>query len=285
MMNDREPMQHEKNALHGCPMLCTVLGLRGMACLAASSSSLTDACESIIRLQPHEWMQLAVKSAQAAQLRWVLKAAPAAVAGAAERLVRMPGVQLHMAKVLIAAGVCISYAQLIAAANKMVAGVEVWVQAQQQLGVDSDIPAVAEDICNSGPYVVNENLVSCRQAPLLSSLTKDMQREHGHCRAEANDNSLQCCFLQSASAGSYPDSEHVTGFQPSDGPGSFTLRADNCKPLLSPLTVLCSSAVCVHAARAAACWRQHCCAAAAGHEWQQPFDSRNSSSTQHASTA
>jgi hypothetical protein len=66
----------------------------------------------------------------------------------------MPAVQLDMAKVLVAghgkyAGMRISYAQLVAAASSMTAGVEVWVQAQQQLGVDSDIPSVAEDICSS----------------------------------------------------------------------------------------------------------------------------------------
>jgi hypothetical protein len=37
----------------------------------------------------------------------------------------------------------VSYAQLLAAANSMVAGVEVWVQAQQQLGIQTDIPAAA----------------------------------------------------------------------------------------------------------------------------------------------
>jgi hypothetical protein len=171
MMNEKKPMQHIDSALHGCPLLCTELGLRGLACLAASSSSLRDACNLIIRLKPQEWIQLAMKSAQGAQLQWVLKAAPAAVAGAAERLVRMPAVPLDMAEVLVAAGLRISYAQLIAAANNMVAGVEVWVQAQQQLGVDSDIPSMANEICNPILYDVHvtRNWVSCKQALLLSS--------------------------------------------------------------------------------------------------------------------
>jgi hypothetical protein len=84
----------------------------------------------------------------------------------------MPAVPLDMARMLVAAGERISYAQLIAAANSVVAGVEVWVQAQQQLGVDSDTPSVVEEICNSSPYDVNlnRNSVSCKQAPLLSSL-------------------------------------------------------------------------------------------------------------------
>jgi hypothetical protein len=41
------------------------------------------------------------------------------------------------------------YAQLLEAARKLVAGVEVWVQAQQQLGVPTDIPAAAEAMCCS----------------------------------------------------------------------------------------------------------------------------------------
>jgi hypothetical protein len=127
-------------------------------------------------------MQLAVKSAQGAQLHWVLKAAPAAVAGAAERLVRMPAVPLDMAKVLVAAGVRITYAQVIAAARNMVAGVEVWVQAHQQLGVESDIPSLAQEICNSsfdGDLEEQENLVSCKHAPLLSPV-----KQYTHCVQE-----------------------------------------------------------------------------------------------------
>jgi hypothetical protein len=48
---------------------------------------------------------------------------------------------------LVAAGVRIRYAQLLTAANSMVPGVEVWVQAQQLLGVRTDIPDVAVAVC------------------------------------------------------------------------------------------------------------------------------------------
>jgi hypothetical protein len=41
----------------------------------------------------------------------------------------------------------ITYVQLLAAAHSMVAGVEMWVQAQQQLDVHTDIPALAAAIC------------------------------------------------------------------------------------------------------------------------------------------
>jgi hypothetical protein len=47
----------------------------------------------------------------------------------------------------VKAGVRITYAQLLAASRSMVAGVEVWVQAQQQLGVQTDIPEWAVAVC------------------------------------------------------------------------------------------------------------------------------------------
>jgi hypothetical protein len=47
----------------------------------------------------------------------------------------------------VAAGLCVSYTQLLAAANSMVAGVEVWVQAQQELCVRTDVPRAALHIC------------------------------------------------------------------------------------------------------------------------------------------
>jgi hypothetical protein len=80
---------------------------------------------------------------------WLLRASPAvaAAAGAAECLLTIPAVPLHIAKMLVAVGVRISYAQLLAAAHSMVAGVEVWVQAQQQLDVQTDMPQAALHIC------------------------------------------------------------------------------------------------------------------------------------------
>jgi hypothetical protein len=47
----------------------------------------------------------------------------------------------------------ITYAQLLAAAHSMVAGVEVWVQAQQCLGVHTNIPALAAAICCGEDWV------------------------------------------------------------------------------------------------------------------------------------
>jgi hypothetical protein len=61
--------------------------------------------------------------------------------------VSLPAVQLKWALQLVAAGARISYAQLLAAAHSMVPGVKVWVQAQQQLELETDIPAAAVSVC------------------------------------------------------------------------------------------------------------------------------------------
>jgi hypothetical protein len=53
----------------------------------------------------------------------------------------------------VAAGVRIWYLQLLDAASRSLAGVELWVQAQQFLGVETDIPAVAVAICCGDEWV------------------------------------------------------------------------------------------------------------------------------------
>jgi hypothetical protein len=81
---------------------------------------------------------------------WLLRTAPAAAVTASsvsEQLIHIPGVPKDWAELLVAAGVRFSYAQLLAAANSMVAGAEVWVQAQHELGITTDIPKVAVAIC------------------------------------------------------------------------------------------------------------------------------------------
>jgi hypothetical protein len=157
-------------ALHSCPQLCSHLGLQGLACLAAACSSKKLAClvscrrDAVALLQP-AFDALATAHGEQQQQKqqltavvWLLRAVPAAAtAGVSGRLANTPLVPLDLAKQLLAVGVRISYAQLLAAAHSMVAGVEVWVQAQQQLGVLSDIPATAEMICCS------QDWVSCNQ--------------------------------------------------------------------------------------------------------------------------
>jgi hypothetical protein len=78
---------------------------------------------------------------------WLLQQALTQGAGVSARLIAFPLVPVSCAKELVSAGVRISYAQLLAAANSMVAGVEVWVQAQEQCRVKTDIPALAASIC------------------------------------------------------------------------------------------------------------------------------------------
>jgi hypothetical protein len=85
---------------------------------------------------------------------WLLLAAPAVAAAAAtadllSRGTTVPGnwsMQLWALQ-LVEAGVRVSYAQLLAAAHSMVAGAEVWVQAQPELGLQTDIPEWAAAIC------------------------------------------------------------------------------------------------------------------------------------------
>jgi hypothetical protein len=83
---------------------------------------------------------------------WLLHLAPAAASAAEVRdcLVRLPAVPLPWARQMVRAGVRMSYAQLLAAADSMVYDVNRWVQAQQQLGVETDIPEVAVAICCEG---------------------------------------------------------------------------------------------------------------------------------------
>jgi hypothetical protein len=91
---------------------------------------------------------------QLESLVWLLHAVPGAAKTSAFDQLRTPLVPQGIANQLVAAGMRISYEQLLTAAHSRVPGVEVWVQAQQQLGVQSNIPAVAVAIC------CNEDLVS-----------------------------------------------------------------------------------------------------------------------------
>jgi hypothetical protein len=90
---------------------------------------------------------------------WLLQTSPSAAAGALgdadvlQRLLHLPHVPLQQAQQLVAAGVRVAYAQLIAAARQMVAGVDVWVQDQQQPGIGSDLPAAAVAICCGQDWV------------------------------------------------------------------------------------------------------------------------------------
>jgi hypothetical protein len=166
----------EKVALEDLvPFFITQLDLQGLACLAACSRDLHTICLEHVQRHASSFFEAAWEALQAApdtpgcwpeaqkehnshhvlqeqhrqSLVWLLLTAPAvaAVTPIADLLLRIPSVSTGWALQLVAAGVRITYAQLLAAARSMVAGVEVWVQAQQQLGVQTDIPDGAVAVC------------------------------------------------------------------------------------------------------------------------------------------
>jgi hypothetical protein len=62
----------------------------------------------------------------------------------------------------------VTYSQLLAAADSMVAGVEVWGQAQSKMGILSDIPPAAVCICY-GFHGVSDAVDSCSMAHVCLS--------------------------------------------------------------------------------------------------------------------
>jgi hypothetical protein len=71
--------------------------------------------------------------------------------------VRYPAVTEWQAVQFCSAGVRISYAQLLDAANNMVLGVEIWAQVQRDLRIRTDISADAVAVCCDSrlPYGVS----------------------------------------------------------------------------------------------------------------------------------
>jgi hypothetical protein len=88
-------------------------------------------------------------------MAWLLHMVPAAATSAttAERLLCIPDVPLQLAKQLVAAGMRISFLQMTEAASSMVAGAEVWMQAQLQQRVGVYIPAAAIKLCATRDWV------------------------------------------------------------------------------------------------------------------------------------
>jgi hypothetical protein len=158
------------------------LGLRGLARVAASSKQLGHSCTTIITRDTLQLALAEVEAAQqfavhlqeskadfisgaqdvawpseeaeelyAAQVQHLqdlvrllqLKPAVAEAAQVIDSLLHVSMVPDHVAVQLVAAGVRITYVQLLGAANSMVEDVEVWVQAQEQLGITTDIPPAA----------------------------------------------------------------------------------------------------------------------------------------------
>jgi hypothetical protein len=152
------------------PLCSGQFRLQGLACLAACSRHLQQACLATVRSDgcnllrsacdvfddehpSNEWRKYCAAQQAKEQRRkavvWMLQAAPAVAAAdsTAQQLIDISCAPHEWVLQLTAAGVRITYAQLLAAAHSMVAGVETWVQAQQQLGIETDIPAAAIQIC------------------------------------------------------------------------------------------------------------------------------------------
>jgi hypothetical protein len=99
-----------------------------------------------------------------------------------EQLLAMPNVPLDVAKQLVSAGMRVSYAQLLAAAHSMVAGVEVWVQAQQQLGIQTDLPAAAVAICCGEDWVSGGSAAGLTSTTGLTRLIRCAAEQCSHCK-------------------------------------------------------------------------------------------------------
>jgi hypothetical protein len=200
----KEREQRIDSLLHSCPVLCTELGLQGMARLATSSKSMRVTCHSIVSSGRATWLVSATGIQEEAQrlqaAAWVLQATPVA-AYTAEVLVRAPSLPLHIAKQIVAAGARVTFTPLLAAASSMAAGLEVWVQAQKELGIRTDIPSAAEAICCSSIRDIYINWVSlilwrdasCSRARGDHSWTWKMHWYMGfQCRTSNAVQNLQC---------------------------------------------------------------------------------------------
>jgi hypothetical protein len=153
--NNQEGLVH---AMRSCPALCTELGQQGLACLATCSKCCRDAAIEAVCEEKRGLLASALDTAHSTGLgvhyeavAWLavqlLRQEPGTAAGVKEQLLKLPNVPRSLAKQLVSAGMRINYTQLLAAASSMVEGVEVWVQAQQQLSAKSDTPKVAVAIC------------------------------------------------------------------------------------------------------------------------------------------
>jgi hypothetical protein len=171
----------EASLLWLLPFCSKQLGLQGLACLAASSKGFRTACRVIVERQAaslvidkfrtaeagistNRYAETSIKQRHVQGAVWALHLAPTAAtaAGVAEQLICLPAV---CANKLLDAGVCISYEQLLAAANKMVDGADIWVYFQHhhnQLQNTNDIPADAAAICcfSGAPHRLHQLLVS-----------------------------------------------------------------------------------------------------------------------------
>jgi hypothetical protein len=160
---DQNISEHLDTALDAVPQLSKELDLQGLACLEACSKRLQSSVHTIVVREGLRLLDSALDEARHKEQQrkhavcWfaavLLRNAPDTAAHIATRLLPTPKVLLEAAKRVVSAGMRVTYAQLLAAADDMVAGVEVWVQAQQQLGVNGDVPAAAIALCCGEEWV------------------------------------------------------------------------------------------------------------------------------------
>jgi hypothetical protein len=181
--------------VHLLPFLSSSLGLQGLACLAACSKQLQRECVDLAQHNAFQLLSDVLPAAKAAAdlaetvaaaaeaaaqvgtpaaayqrlkpVLWLLHVAPTAASSAMadaavlHRLLMLPAVPLAAAQQVVEAGVRIPYAQLLAAANSMAAGVKVWGQAQHNLGIATNLPAPAVAICCGQDWVSGSKCFSC----------------------------------------------------------------------------------------------------------------------------
>jgi hypothetical protein len=157
--------QQALTAVLQVPVLCEKLSVDGLARLATCSKASSADVDTILSTEGLGLLQRAMDTVRHSgeqqhykAVAWLaevlLRKVPATAAVVTERLINLPSVPINTAKQLVAAGLRITYAQ---PAHSMVAGVEVWVQAQQQLGIQTGIPALAVAICCGDDWVSDSN--------------------------------------------------------------------------------------------------------------------------------
>jgi hypothetical protein len=146
--------------------------------MSTGSKTLASKVTAVLHEESFGFLDMALETAGSTKqhkdhqaLAWlaalVLRTQPDTAVKVAQRLLALPAVPLDCATRLVTAGMRVAYAQLLAAADSMIAGAEVWVQAQQDLGIQSDIPPAAVAICTGGDWVGHANC-SCKEQSLTT---------------------------------------------------------------------------------------------------------------------
>jgi hypothetical protein len=176
MARSRQTETRIATALHSCPALCTEIGLKGLARLFTCSKGLRSAVEAALCGDHVSFLNVALGKARSTEqqqhhqavvwlARLLLRANPITAADVTQRLFAEPAMPMWCVQQLVSAGARITHAQLLAAANSMVKGVEAWVQAQHRLEIKTDIPAAAVAICCGDDWVSTVGTCKVQHTP------------------------------------------------------------------------------------------------------------------------